>query len=60
MNLIPPNNIKQVRLFVGFVDYYMDMWDKQSHLLQLLTEVTSTKVTFKWTDVEQKMFDKIK
>ena len=36
------------------------MWERLSHLLQTLTELTSTKVTSKWTDVEQKPFDKIK
>ena len=36
------------------------MWLKRSHLLQPLTALTSTKVQFKWTDVEQKVFDKIK
>ena len=36
------------------------MWDRWSHLLQLLTELTSYKVTFKWKDVEQKAFEDIK
>ena len=31
-----------------------------SHLLQPLTVLTSNKVKFKWTDVEQKAFDEIK
>ena len=33
---------------------------RQSHLLQPLTAITSTKVTFKWTYVKQQLFDKIK
>ena len=33
---------------------------QQSHLLQLLTALTPTKVKFKWTDVEQKSFNEIK
>ena len=49
-----------MRAFVGLVKYYRDMWDKQSHLLQPLTALTSTKVKFKWTDVEQQAFDKNK
>ena len=36
------------------------MWDRRSHLLQFLTAVTSTKVKFKWKDVGQQAFDKIK
>ena len=36
------------------------MWAKMSHLIHPLTALTSNKVNFKWTDVEQKAFDKIK
>ena len=36
------------------------MWARRSNLPQPLTALTSTKVKFKWTDVEQKAFDKIK
>ena len=57
VNVMPPINIKQVRAFVGLVNYYRYIW---SHLLQPLTALTSTKIKFKWTDVEQKAFNKIK
>ena len=36
------------------------MWSRRSHLLHPLTAITSNKVKFKWTDVEQKAFDDIK
>ena len=36
------------------------MWVRRSHLLQPLTALKSTKITFKWKDVEQQVFDKIK
>ena len=36
------------------------MWSKRSHLLQPLTALTSKKVKFKWSVVEQKSFNKIK
>ena len=36
------------------------MWFRRSHLLETLTALTSTKLMFKWTDVEQQAFDKIK
>ena len=36
------------------------MWEEISHTLQPLTKWTSSKVTFKWTDVAQKLFNKIK
>ena len=58
--MTPPKNIRQVSVFVGLVNYYRYMWYRRSHLLQPLTELTSTKVKFKWTDAKQQAFDKIK
>ena len=56
----PPKNQKQVRLLIGLLNYYMDLWSKWSHLLQPLTALTSKKVNFIWTFVEQKPFNEIK
>ena len=36
------------------------MWARFSHLLQTLTVLTTNKVKFKWTNVEQKVFDDLK
>ena len=58
--MTPPKTIKQVCAFVGLVNYYKDIWAKWSHLLQPITIFTPTKITFKWADIEQKSFDKIK
>ena len=52
-----PKNTKEVHEFIGIVSYYKVIWDKQSHLLHHLTALTSHKVKFKWTDLEQKSFD---
>ena len=52
--MTPPINQKQLRSFLGLVNYYRDMWSKWSHLLQPLTALTTKKVKFKCTDVEQK------
>ena len=60
VNMTPPKNIKQVRAFLGLVNYFRDILSKPTNWLQYLTALTSTKVMFKWTDVEQKAFDKIK
>ena len=35
------------------------MWSKRPHLLQPLTALTSKKIKFKWTCVDQKYFDEI-
>ena len=55
-----PKNTKEVRAFICIVNYYRDMWSKRSHLLHPSTALTSHKVKFEWTDVEQKVFDDIK
>ena len=60
VKMTPPKNMKEVRVFIGIVNYYKDMWDRRSHLLHPLTALTPPKVKFKWTDVEQKEFDNIK
>ena len=49
-----------MRAVIGIVNYYRDMWAKRTHLLHPLTALTSHKVRFKCTDLEQKLFDYIK
>ena len=56
----PPKNTRYVRAFIGIVNYYIDMWDKQSHLIHPLNALKSHKARFKWTDAEHKSFDDIK
>ena len=59
-NLAPPKTRKQLRSFIGMVNYYRDMWPKRSHLLAPLSSLTSKNVKFKWTEEHQKAFDEIK
>ena len=58
--MTPPKNTKDVREFIGIVNYYMYVWDRRSHLLHPLTALTSHMVKFKCTDMEKKAFDEIK
>jgi hypothetical protein len=37
--LNPPNNVKELRHFLGKVQYYQDMWAKRSEILAPLTDL---------------------
>ena len=56
----PPISRKEVRKFIGLVNYYRDMWARWSHTLAPLTNITSNKVKFRWTKIKQDAFGKIK
>ncbi|MGH7974079.1 MAG: reverse transcriptase domain-containing protein [bacterium] len=51
---------KQVRHFVGLVNYYKNMWPKRAHILSPLTSLTSIKNPFKWTEKHTKAFNEMK
>jgi len=55
-----PQTRKQLRSFVGMVNYYRDMWPQRSHLLAPLTALTSSKIPFKWNESCQESFEKLK
>ena len=48
-----PKTRKQLRSFIGMINYYCDMWQHRSKLLQPLTALTSKNVPYKWTDIHQ-------
>ena len=39
-----PTSNKVVYNFIGLVHYYNDMWERQSHMLEPLTNLTPNKV----------------
>ena len=58
--MMPPIMKCQVWTFIGLVKYYRYILAIWSHLLQLLTSLTSDRLKFKCMTVEQKVFDDIK
>jgi hypothetical protein len=69
----PPNNVKELRHFLGMVQYYRDMWAKHSEMLaplsDLVGECGETKTTRKnkvkkkpwqWDSIHQEAFDNVK
>ena len=49
-DLKPPANIRQVRGFVGMVNYYKELRPKRSMILTPLTKLTGRNSKFEWTD----------
>ena len=60
LQLEKPNNRRQLRSFLGLVNYYRDMWPRRSHYLAPLSSLVSNNVKWQWTDKCQEAFAKIK
>ncbi len=71
--LNPPNMVKELRHFLGMVQYYRDMWARCSKMLAILTDLVGecgeTKTTkmnktrkkpWWWDPIHQQAFDNIK
>ena len=54
-----PRNLKQMKKFLGAVNYYRDMWPKRAHILSPLS-AESGKKTFHCTDEMDKAFKQMK
>jgi RNase H-like domain found in reverse transcriptase/Reverse transcriptase (RNA-dependent DNA polymerase) len=59
-NIATPTNKKEFRHFIGMVNYYRDMWIRQSHILAPLAALTSKTAKWQWGEEEQKAFDTMK
>ncbi len=71
--LNPPNNVKELRQFLGMVQYYRDMWAKHSEMLAPLTDLVGAcgetkttrknktkKLPWRWDPIHQQAFDNVK
>ncbi len=69
----PPTGVKQLRHFLGMVQYYRDLWARQSDMLAPLTSLVgecgqtkttkskgTKKVPWHWVEVHQRAFNHIK
>ena len=59
-NISCPTSTKHVRLFVGLVNYYKDVWPRRAHFLDPLTDLCSIKRQFSWNDTHEHFFQQIK
>ena len=55
-----PKTAKQLRSFLGAVNFYRDMYPKKSHILAPLTKMSGMKGTIPWDDNCQHAFDTMK
>jgi hypothetical protein len=58
----PPKNTKQLKMFLGMVNFYRNLWPKRSETLAPLNKIASKhgKLNWKWGDEQQKAFEKAK
>ena len=59
-NIATPKGKKDLRRFIGMVNYYRDLWIRRSHVLAPLTKLTGANAKWRWTEVEQNAFDTMK
>jgi RNase H-like domain found in reverse transcriptase/Reverse transcriptase (RNA-dependent DNA polymerase)/Integrase zinc binding domain/Retroviral aspartyl protease len=55
-----PSNKRDLRRFIGMVNYYRDLWIRRSDVLAPLAALTSKTTKWTWTDVHQKAFELMK
>jgi hypothetical protein len=57
-----PPNTAELRMFIGCVNYYREIWPSHAHILKPSTDQSGLKkkAPIKWTDEMQKAFDKIR
>ena len=59
-NIAVPTKKKQLRSFIGLINYYRDMWIRRSDILAPLAALTSKQAKWEWTKQHQQAFDTIK
>ena len=60
LKMQPPKTKRQLRRFLGMVNYYRDMWRRRSHILAPLTSLSAKTAKWKWTEECNESFETIK
>jgi hypothetical protein len=60
LSLAPPSNKRQLRSFLGFVNFYRQLWYHRSHIISPLTAITSDKAKWQWGPMQQQAFQCIR
>ena len=58
--LTVPKTCKQLRQFIGMINFYRDMWQRISEILTPLTALTPKNVKYDCKDEHQRCFEAIK
>jgi len=53
-NIAAPKTKKELRRFIGLVNYYRDMWIRRSHVLAPLASLTPKTTKWVWGEEQQK------
>jgi hypothetical protein len=59
-NIAIPTKRRELRRFIGIINYYRDMWVHRSDLLAPLTALTSKTTKWLWTEAHTTAFNKVK
>ena len=60
LDIKEPTSTKQVRSFIGMINYYKTMWPGRSDILTPLTALTGRGTLFVWKDIHKESFRKAK
>ena len=50
LDIATPKNARELRKFIGMINYYRDMWIRRSDVLAPLAALTSKSVKWKWEE----------
>lgn len=59
-DIAKPKNKRELRRFMGLINYYRDIWPRRSHTFAPLTAMTSKIAKFLWTPAHQTALDDAK